>query len=132
VRRGSFEGALAKVEKQPLHPLVRARLQVALAEAERDRGDAKAAQKRLDDLGIIRKWRIAGPYDNEGRKGFDAVYPPEKGDASVKWRDVETVRGVLSFDGYLRPDTNRVGYAETTIDSSGDVGIGVGPVGAGA
>jgi hypothetical protein len=48
-------------------------------------------------FGFLTEWKIIGPFDNRGRKGFDAVYPPEQkidlaaeyeGNAGkVKWRD---------------------------------------------
>jgi hypothetical protein len=28
--------------------------------------------------GLIVEWRLIGPFDNKGKKGFDVVYPPEK------------------------------------------------------
>ena len=128
VPRAEWEAALAKLEKLALHPLVRARLELALAEVDDDHG--RAGDKRRAALGVIDKWRIAGPYDNEGRKGFDAAYPPEKGAKEVAWREARAVRGVLSFDAYLRPDTNRVGYAEATLELAGDVALRVGSTGA--
>ena len=48
-------------------------------------------------FGFLTEWKVIGPFDNRGRKGFDAAYPPEQkidlaaeydGKASkVKWRD---------------------------------------------
>jgi len=48
-------------------------------------------------FGFLTTWKVIGPFDNPGRKGFDAVYPPEQkvdfaaeydGKAKkVKWRD---------------------------------------------
>jgi tetratricopeptide (TPR) repeat protein len=29
-------------------------------------------------LGLIVRWRLIGPFDNMGEKGYDAVYPPEQ------------------------------------------------------
>jgi hypothetical protein len=29
-------------------------------------------------LGLIVRWKLIGPFDNGGEKGFDAVYPPER------------------------------------------------------
>jgi len=28
-------------------------------------------------LGYVVRWKVIGPFDNTGGKGFDAVYPPE-------------------------------------------------------
>jgi len=51
----------------------------------------------LKQLGFLNKWKIIGPFDNTGRKGFATVYPPEQkidvaaeyeGKAGqVRWRD---------------------------------------------
>ena len=51
----------------------------------------------LKQLGFLTKWKIIGPFDNTGRKGFQTVYPPEhKIDAAaeyegkaghVRWKD---------------------------------------------
>ncbi len=48
-------------------------------------------------FGFLTEWKVIGPFDNTGRKGFDAVYPPEQkidfaaeynGKAGkVKWQD---------------------------------------------
>jgi len=48
-------------------------------------------------FGFLTDWKVIGPFDNTGRKGFEAVYPPEQkidlaaecdGKAGkVKWRD---------------------------------------------
>jgi hypothetical protein len=56
--------------------------------AVRDEDQTKVIATRLEKLGhkvdlprhfgFITEWRLIGPLDNGGRKGFDAVYPPEK------------------------------------------------------
>jgi hypothetical protein len=81
-------------------------LQQALHSA-RDVGQIDDISKKLDELGqpvdslklfgFLTHWKIIAPFDNTGRKGFDAVYPPEQKidlDAEydgktgkVKWRD---------------------------------------------
>jgi hypothetical protein len=48
-------------------------------------------------FGFLTEWKVIGPFDNTGRKGFEAVYPPEQkidfageydGKAGkVKWQD---------------------------------------------
>jgi hypothetical protein len=48
-------------------------------------------------FGFLTTWKLIGPFDNPGRKGFDAVYPPEQKidfaaeydgkSGKVKWRD---------------------------------------------
>jgi hypothetical protein len=80
-------------------------------------------------FGFLMKWHVIGPFDNTERKGFDAVFPPEreiKLDATydgkekpVKWQAFE------SQDEYGKIDLNKplgmlkevTGYAVTTFDS---------------
>jgi hypothetical protein len=80
-------------------------------------------------FGFLTKWQVIGPFDNTERKGFDAVYPPEKAidlqaeypgkDKSVKWQSFE------SADEYGKVDLNKplgmlkeaTAYATTTFDS---------------
>ncbi len=55
---------------------------------------------------VLSKWMLAGPFANEGEKGFDEVYPPEKAvdlsaeyrgrDGAVRWKRIRA-RG----DGYV-------------------------------
>lgn len=83
--------------------------QQALTSA-RDVDQIETISKRLEEMGqpvdllklygFLPSWKILGPFDNTGQKGFDAVYPPELGiDAGatydgksdkVKWRDATT------------------------------------------
>jgi hypothetical protein len=80
--------------------------QQALSSA-RDVGQIKDISRNLADLGqpvdsrklfgFLADWKIAGPFDNPDKEGFDTVYPPEdKLDLAaeydgktgkVKWRD---------------------------------------------
>ena len=51
----------------------------------------------IKQLGFLTKWKIIGPFDNTGRKGFETAYPPEQnidvaaeyeGKADqVRWKD---------------------------------------------
>ncbi|CAG4999868.1 hypothetical protein DYBT9275_02331 [Dyadobacter sp. CECT 9275] len=71
-------------------------------------------------------WWVIGPFDNEGRKGFSRVYPPEqqfdttkaypgKG-ADVKWRKYEnTESGFIDFARLFKPNQDVVAYAYRTI-----------------
>ncbi len=70
-------------------------------------------------------WQVAGPYSRMGGEGlrlFDVVLPPEKGDLTVKWRDLPIssrfdkpwMLDVASFLGEARM---RAAYARTWIYS---------------
>jgi cellulose synthase operon protein C len=96
-------------------------------------GDPDASRAETEQLGFVTDWRIVGPFDNEGKTGFDRVYPPERDrmappaldeafggrERPVRWRiypDV-THHGLVSFDAALRPRANVCAYAETLLDS---------------
>jgi len=80
-------------------------------------------------FGFLMKWNVIGPFDNTDRKGFDAVYPPEKEirlDAAyegkgqqVKWASFESADeyGKLDFNKPFGMQKEVTGYAVTTFDS---------------
>lgn len=69
----------------------------AIVAALKELGETVDLQKHF---GFITHWRIIGPFDHRGGKGFDAVYPPEKEfdlDATykgqlgdVRWQPIST------------------------------------------
>jgi hypothetical protein len=89
--------------------------------SSRDARQIEAITKKLEELGqpvdtlklfgFLTQWKIIGPFDNTGRKGFDSVYPPEQkidlaaehdGKTSkVKWRDY------VVTDKYGKVDMNQ-------------------------
>lgn len=108
--------------------------------AARDEDQIKTATKKLRELGekvdlpshfgFLMKWKLAAPFTNVERKGFDEVFPPEKGvslaatytgknKAAVTWQDFE------SKDDYGMVDFNKpydmlkevTGYAYTEFDA---------------
>ena len=48
------------------------------AYARRRRGDLAGAKARVKDLGFVSRWIVTGPFDNEGKSGFDRVFGPEE------------------------------------------------------
>lgn len=104
-----------------------------LARAHTRTGDPDASRRAFDELGYIRTWRVAGPFDNEGKEGFDREYEPEAQrmqpvdmaarfpgrERPVGWRTFPDVSqyGYVSFDAVYRPDTNVCAYAETFVTS---------------
>jgi len=112
------------------HPEVRAWARLALAEVDRARGSLSRAQADLARLGMVRDWLVAGPFDDEGKKGFDAVYPPEEGQdpaaampgkvREVRWRPLppEAVQlGFADLGAAMRPVRETVAYALATLES---------------
>lgn len=80
-------------------------------------------------FGFLTDWHLAGPFDNAGTKGFDVVYPPEKGvDLSAKyegktgevaWQKYATTDeyGVFNIAKQLSPYKGAAMYAYTTFTS---------------
>lgn len=83
-------------------------------------------------FGFLTEWKIIGPFDNVGGKGFAAVYPPEgvidmtgeyEGKAgAVRWRDF-TSDDEYGLNSLNKPYTSLkgvVGYAHTEFFSDSD------------
>ncbi len=74
-------------------------------------------------LGLIVRWKLIGPFDNTGGKGFDAVYPPEQQldltaaydgkNGKVRWMDYESKDelGKVDFNAALGEQKAVVAYA---------------------
>ena len=74
-------------------------------------------------FGFIMKWKVIGPFDNSGGKGFAAVYPPEQAinledeadgkSGRGRWIDLETTdeHGVLSMNKPFGALKGAAGYA---------------------
>ena len=94
-----------------------------LLAAARDRDQVESIAKTLKNLGepvdlvtqfgFITKWKVIGPFDNPGGKGFQTAYPPEKKidltasyqgkkNQSLTWKDHTT------HDPYGVVDLNKV------------------------
>jgi hypothetical protein len=83
----------------------------------------------LKHFGFLSRWKIAGPFDNSGRKGFAAVYPPElKFDLSaeydgkqgrVRWQDYATTNkyGMIDMNQPYGKLKEVVAYAATDFFS---------------
>lgn len=103
----------------------------AVALEQRRAGDLAGSLKGFDQLGYLRKFRILGPFDNEGKRGFDHELGPERDrtaavqldaeyagrERKVRWRMLPDVvqGGYVDFDALLRPTENVCALAETTL-----------------
>jgi tetratricopeptide (TPR) repeat protein len=65
------------VEDRGAHPEVRALARLLLARAERARGNLQREAALLRRAGFLGRFAIAGPFDDEGRRGHDLAYGPE-------------------------------------------------------
>ncbi len=116
-----------------LSPERRVYARILLAEAREQIGAAPPNPHVLDELGFIRDFRVIGPFDNEGKAGFDQETPPEQArmqtpdlsatypgrERPVSWRVFpDVVRfGYVSFDSVMRPNENVCALAETFVRS---------------
>jgi len=108
-----------------------------------DRVDALAGRLRelgetvdvSEKFGSIYDWWIIGPFDNAGKKGFDAVYPPEKEvdltktyesmSRQVGWKKhhTEDAAGVVDATKLIRPNTNVALYALAFVESPEEIDV---------
>jgi len=113
-------------------PPVRAYAGLLEAYARRRRGDLEGAHARIDTLGYVGKWMLAGPFDNDGKAGLAAEYDPEKEQSlplnltrdydgkehrPVRWRLLPAVSpyGWVDFGVFVRPEEQVCVYAETFV-----------------
>ena len=52
-------------------------VQSLVAEARARLGEPEALGQSFADLGYVTRFRVIGPFDNEGKAGFDTETPPE-------------------------------------------------------
>jgi Flp pilus assembly protein TadD len=97
----------------------------------RRKGDVRGSIEAFRKLGYLSKFRVVGPFDNEGKRGFDTAFGPELERADepnpsasyqgrerpVRFRPMPEIvqGGYVSFDAVLRPAENVCGVAETNI-----------------
>lgn len=117
-----------------LSPARRVLVETLRAQARQRLGDPEAVSARFEELGYLTRWRVIGPFDNEGKAGFDTTTPPEEARAKpldlaarypgrerpVGWRELpsDVVRtGFVPFAALLRPTENVCALAETFVRS---------------
>jgi transglutaminase-like putative cysteine protease/Flp pilus assembly protein TadD len=130
---GVFEAQAERLASlHGLHPEARLRLQDASREELLHAGRFEEAARAVRDGGLVTRWLVVGPFDNENRKGFEVEYGPEadpgepfdvglafSGDErSVSWREIDAVpvSGMVDFRNHLYPTTKVCGYAGTYLD----------------
>ncbi len=107
--------------------------------AARDQDQVKQIAAKLRKLGqqvdlprhfgFITTWKLIAPFDNSERKGFDAVFPPERElaadakyaakETTATWREVSTDHdfGLVDFNKPFGRLKEVVGYAWADFDS---------------
>jgi tetratricopeptide (TPR) repeat protein len=97
------------------------------------RGDIAAATRTAKALGYVDHWMVVGPFDNEGKGGFDTVFGPESDfgtpivpgraysgkERPVRWRSAPDAFpfGYVDFASLMRPDKKTCAYATTFVSS---------------
>jgi len=113
-------------------PDVRALASEIRAELALARGQLPQAQALFDSIAQVRNWSIVGPFDNEGRAGLAAVYPPEtegfnpqavyKGkEHDVAWRALPAggvPYGFVDLSAAVYPRQDVAVYAATVLRSA--------------
>jgi tetratricopeptide (TPR) repeat protein/transglutaminase-like putative cysteine protease len=116
-------------------PPVRSYAGLLEAYARRRRGDLDGARVRIERLAYVGKWMIVGPFENDGKVGFETQYDPEKEQGApiqltrdydgkdhkpVRWRLLPAVSpyGWVDFGAFLRPVEQSCVYATTFVRDS--------------
>ena len=114
------------------------------------RGDVAAAARETRALGFVATWMAVGPFDNEGKGGFDTAFGPEADFATpivpgraysgkerpVRWRTLPDAFpfGYVDFESLIRPDKKTCVYATAFVSSrtprNRDVSLWIGSGGA--
>lgn len=114
-----------------LKPAPRAYAGLLHAYARRRLGDVAEAHRIIQSLGFVATWAVAGPFDNEGKAGFDTRFGPEAEanhafDFSEPWPGKErpvryrlappiASNGWLDVGAMVRPQENVCAYATTLV-----------------
>jgi cellulose synthase operon protein C len=126
----SVDAALEELStSRSLRPATRVYAGLLHAYARRRFGDVAEAQRIVKSLGFVSTWAVVGPFDNEGKQGFDQRFEVEGNrsfDFSEPWPGKERpVRfrlapnvagnGWLDLGSMLRPQENICAYAVTLV-----------------
>jgi tetratricopeptide (TPR) repeat protein len=126
------EEAIAEVAREPsVTAPVRAYAGLLEAYARRRRGDIDGARAHTAALGYVSRWLVVGPFDNEGKGGFDRAFGPEDErmqpivlghsfdgkERPVHWRVAPDVSpfGWLDLGVFVRPSEKACAYAATFV-----------------
>lgn len=150
LRRESIERLLAQAATAKDEATSK-QLQRQAFEAARDLDQIKTLAEKLEKLGepvdlpthfgFVMQWKLIGPFDNAGEKGFDVAYPPEteinpsakypgKEGKEVGWIDHTTTdkHGVVDLNAALGKSKGAAAYAYAVFRAakSGPVDIRIG------
>lgn len=126
------EEALLAAERDPrLAPPARVYAGLLAAYARSRRGDLAAARSKVRALGYVDRWLLVGPFDNEGKAGYDAEVGPELEldqplvpgraysgkEGPIRWRTVPPrfPYGWLDSSALVRPEQHVCVFAKTLV-----------------
>lgn len=124
-----LESLASLLNRDDVPPAIKAKATLFLFDRVHRATDPGEAERLLSSLNFVRDWQIVGPFDNEGKEGFDEVYPPENefslaatydGKArAVSWRRLPTPlpTGFLDFTTVFAPADKCVAYAAVAVKS---------------
>ncbi|OQX68657.1 MAG: hypothetical protein B6A08_08975 [Sorangiineae bacterium NIC37A_2] len=95
------------------------------------RGDVKRAREMFGEIGYMTDWLLLGPFDNEGKAGFDTAYGPEDElllpivpgraysgkERPIRYRTLPEVfwQGSVNLGSVLRPGNYGCSYLTTFV-----------------
>lgn len=125
------EAVVAAAASPALDAPTRVYAELLASYARRRRGDLEGSAARLRKLGFVGSFLTVGPFDNENKSGFSAVFAPETELAAplvlgrtydgkerpVRFRAPPSAStyGWFDFGDYLRPREGICGYATTFV-----------------
>jgi transglutaminase-like putative cysteine protease/tetratricopeptide (TPR) repeat protein len=130
------ERALSTIISIPkVDPLLSAHASFLLSSLAMKRGDLEGAKKRIEEVGLVKRAMILGPFENSAAQGHDEIFPPEtaialeetvpgKGHA-LKWREIEELSqyGVFELSSLLYPPTEGTAYVMVALEANADTAI---------
>jgi hypothetical protein len=136
-KRAETEKFLAQYDSGALGPVLEGSVRFERARDLLAGGDLDGALKIVEPLGLVRRFWIVGPFDNERGRGFkkddepvkridlDAKYKGKE--REVAWRElqVDQTLGYVDLDAMLRPNDQCSAYVVAFVKSDADVDAAV-------
>ena len=132
---GSPEAAMAAYERAEKMGLDRGLMGYSKGRFLEARGRTAEAAAKFEELGLIRRWWLIGPFPNRQGMGFNHAYPPEQevkldaeytdgyGKASWYELDHDLPAGMVNLENYFVETDNVVGYAAIFLVSDRDQAV---------
>ncbi len=97
-------------------------------------GNRELSQELLDDLGLLNRWALIGPFDNERGGGYEKSFSPEESSRpdfsqkyegktfDVAWRTFPKAppSGYFNLKVHFQPAEQALAYAMTFVESDDD------------